>query len=596
MKKILTLNAIFLLAVFSSIAQPFQQSFTNSFGYSCDHYSIETAEVSDYYTYACAGTFFNGSQTIMHLFTIDNFGAIVWENYVNLGTTDGRVLDVAIGRESQVAITGFVDNGSGPELYAALYDGLGNLINDFQYSTGNNTTGNNIIYSAINDQFIIGGFESVGLTLVGNALLIALDGGFNYQWTTNYSALCDGFNMSTINDIVDVNGNYFITGNLSNANPPYPNGQSQVLAAMVDNANGSILDNESFVATNTLGGQHAMGVSAYYDRSEEILVLMYNVSISPTVDENRPYIATFKVIGSDLFFGFGHRIDDTFASNPSSFISNPSFTGLKILPNRGNNSYVIFGMLEAYGEFNDMVLSVYQEVDLSGTILTPAKFWTPSEIPNAYPTGYPSQGGFYSFFNALTLNTDVYTPESTTLNVDGERFVSILPTDAGSYSFDIISSVLTTSNAISPCLEEFEMEMVPQSIFAPLCLVADPTGGTVSSPLNSPSSFTSSQLTSCVIDMKPALGNDEIEFKNPTVNQLTLFSNPAHDVLQFSVTEIGTYNLIVMNTDGRIVINNEFNNTKNQNLINISDLANGVYIITVINQNGEAIKKLFVKE
>lgn len=599
MKKIILLKSFLLFAVFGSQAQPFQQSFINSTfpTYSEDHYSIETGD-SDFYAYACAGTFFNGTQTMLHVFTIDAVGGLIWENYVNLGSTNIRILDVAIGRESDVAVTGFIDQGFGQELYAALYDNVGNFVNDFQYTAANNTTGNNIIYSAANDQFIIGGFESAGYSISGDALLVALDGSFNYQWSTTYTnASCGGFfDTSTINEIVEVNGSYFITGNLSSASSPFPYGQSQVLVAVVDNTNGAIIDNESFAATNTLGGQQAMGVSAYYDPEAEALYLMYNVSISPTVDENRPYIAVYKVSGTDLTYGYGFRIEDTFVTNPSTFVSNPNFTGLKLLPNKDNNSFVIFGMIEAYGA-NDKVLSVYQEVDLSGIIMTPAKYWTLSEIPDAYPFGYPSHGGFYSLFDDFILNSEVYTPESTTLNIDRERFVSILPTGGGgSYSFDIISSVLTTSGAISDCLEEFEMKMVPHEIYEALCLEAFAASGTVIAPGYYPTPISSTLDPTCEIINSPAMGNSEFDLENTAANELNLYANPATDVLRFTVSETGTYDLMIMDMEGRILVQNQFNNTANQHQINIAHLAAGTYILAVINHDGQSIKKQFIKE
>ncbi|NOQ75268.1 MAG: T9SS type A sorting domain-containing protein [Crocinitomix sp.] len=531
----------------------------------------------------------------MHIFTTDLIGIIVWEQYVDLGVAEGRILDVAVGNGYDVAVTGFIDYGAGPELYAALYDGAGNLMNDFQYTGLYSATGNNIIYSSINDQFIIGGFESLAYTLAGKALLIALDGGFNYQWATNYDAFCDDFGMASINDIITVDENYLITGNLSNAGPPYSKGQSQVLLALVDNASGSILDNASFVATNTLGGQQAMGVSAYYDYFEQTIVLLYNVSISPTVDENRPYIAVYDVSGASLNLNYGYRIDDYFPSNPSSFVDNPSFTGLKILPNKRDNTYLIFGMLDAYDQPDDMVLSVYQEIDLaSGTMVAPAKYWSQSEIPTG--AGYPAQGGFYSLFNPSTLNSDVYTPQSTTLSSYPKwNFVSILPTPGVDFAFDIISSRVKTSIGSSPCILDFEMAIVPHDIYADVCLEEGPASGSLQAPMNPIIMTSSTQATTCIINMSPALGNTDINLEDEMANELTLFANPAADVLRFSITENGNYDLIIMNIEGQILLKNKLNNNGSQNQINVANLATGVYIITAINDNGQTIQQHFVK-
>ncbi|NOQ75267.1 MAG: hypothetical protein GQ574_24865 [Crocinitomix sp.] len=58
MKKTLLFNALMLFAIFSVKAQQFQESYTNSMGYSCDHYSIESFTGDNSQAYACAGTFF----------------------------------------------------------------------------------------------------------------------------------------------------------------------------------------------------------------------------------------------------------------------------------------------------------------------------------------------------------------------------------------------------------------------------------------------------------------------------------------------------------------------------------------------------------
>ncbi|MFT5821106.1 MAG: hypothetical protein ACI8ZM_002355 [Crocinitomix sp.] len=596
MKKLFLLNALLLFSIFSAKAQPFQESFTNSMGYSCDHYSSETFPEGDEKAYAFAGTFFDGTQTYMHVFTTDLYGIIQWEQYINLGGDNGRLLDVTVGSEYSVAVTGFIEVAGVNEVYAALYDGTGSLINDFQYAATDFATGSNIIYSSLHDQFLIGGFESAGLTLSGNALLIALDGSFNYQWATTYNATCDGFGMSVINDILEVNEQYCIIGNLSNSSTPIPNGQSQVLIAMVDNSSGSILDNESFIATNTLGGQQAMGVSGYFDESESQLILLYNVSVSPTIDENRPYINVYEVAGVDLNWIYGYRVRDIFSANPNPFVSVPSFTSLKIVPNKNDNTYLIFGMLDAYGQLDDRVLSVYQEIDLtSGTAVGPAKTWRRSEIQ----TGFPAQGGFFSLFDPSTLSTDVYTPESTTLSQDGRRFVSILPTRGtgpGNFSYDIISSTLNTGAGSSSCIDDFEIELKDHELFGDLCLNAISTSGITSAPLYAPINTLSSQSTTCFISNSPALGNSETDVDNSLVNELILFANPAHDMLSFSISETGMYNLIIMNMEGQVLLRNDLNNTGSQNQINIENLATGVYILTATNNNGETIKERFVKE
>lgn len=590
MKKLFLWNAFLFLFAFGAQAQPFSQSFTNTSGYSCDHYSIEMYNIAGRSGYAIAGSFYDGSNWIMHVFTLDALGNIIWENYVNLGATEARALDVTFGPDFSVAITGYVDGGSGEQLYAAWYDNVGNLINDFWYAGATNSTGNNIIYSATNDQFIIGGFEYNGpVPPTGNALMIALDGGFGFQWDNTFSSSCDDFGMAVINEIVEINSHYFITGNVSDAASPFPLGQSQVLVAMVENSTGALLTNASFAATGA-AGQQAMGVSAHYNPAEEELVLLYNVSISPTVDENRPYMNIYNVSGVDLNYLNTYRVDDLFPANPSGFVTNPNFTGLKLLRNRANDTYIIFGMIEAYGG-SDRVISVWQEVDLNtGTVVGPARTWTPSDIA----TGYPAQGGLYSLFDPAILNTRVYSPETTVRSIDNQHFVSILPTPGGSpITYDVISSTLNTVDASSPCIEDFEIELVPHEIF-PICLEDDAPVATFSAPLYVETPYASTVVPGCFISMAPSVGLEQNEAV--AGNELTVVTNPANDVLQFSIAETGTYQVMIMNMEGQVLISDQLQNSSGQQAININQLASGMYVLVAIDANGQHIKERFVKK
>ena len=292
---------------------------------------------------------------------------------------------------------------------------------------------------------------------------------------------------------------------------------------MVHNANGSIIDNESFRATTSIN-QEAMGVSAYYNRDGEELVLLYNVSNSPTVDENRPHVARYRVIGTSLFYDVGFRIDDTFSVPSAGFNSNPNFTGLKILRNAAANTYVMFGMLDAYGQSDDQVLSVYQEFDMSGSLIGTAKYWNQSNI--AMSAGFSNQGGAYSIHNSTTLNTDLYTPETTTLNIDSDKFVSILPNETATFAFDIISSTLNTAAADSPCIEDFELIMVNHNTPTGLCLDVFDATGVESAPNDSPILIFSLLDLTCEIFNSPAMGNSEIELEKAnenSINALILF-------------------------------------------------------------------------
>ena len=590
MKKLFFLASVLLMSLGAN-ASPFSWSFSNPDYYSCDHYSIEMSQFGDRPGYVAAGTFFDNvlGIRIMHIFRMDQLGGVVWEKYIPLGTTDARALDVCIGPEFAVALTGYVDDGSGAQLYAALFDPTGTLMNDFWYSSSTNSTGNNIIYSATNDQYVIGGFENVGTTLNGNALMVALDAGFNFQWDNSFNSMCDGFDMAVINEIVEVNEHYLITGNLSAAAAPYPYGQSQILLAIVDNATGLMHTNASFQAT-TSAGQQAMGISAHYNAVEEELVLMYNVSISPTTDENRPYFNIYNISGVDINYVKSYRFDDNFVANPTGFVSNPNFTGLKLLRNRADDTYVVYGMVEAYGPVNDEVVSVWQEVDLNtGTVVGPAKLWTPSNIA----TGYPAHGGFYSLFDPATLSTKVYTPETTCRSVDNQHFVSILPTPDTTISYDVISSALPTADEISGCIEDFELELVPHEIIDLLCLDEAAPGGSYSAPGYTESMYTSTVVDGCVIIMAPTVGVSE--YANMDDNTLSLLANPVNEILRFTIAETGLYNVMITTIDGQVIALDQLQSNADQQNVDVSQLAPGMYLLVAMDVNGNKIQKRFVK-
>lgn len=600
MKKVL-LSALLLCGGLAAQAQ-FQHSFTNPFGNSCDHYSVETAPDGATYAYAYTGTYYTGSSNDLHVFTTDAFGNLIWEEYITMPGNDIKGLDVAIDANYNIAVTGMVGNASNSRLYAALYDQSGAMLNDFMYVAAgyNCNVGNAIYYSEIHDQYVIGGFASDAFSITsGQAVFLALDGAFNFAWANHYTAICDDFEMAVINEIIEVNDNYFITGNLSASGNP-ANGQSQVLAALIESTAGNVVDNASFAATNTLGGQQAMGVSAHFDEGSQRLVLLYNVSVSPTVDENRPYLAIYEVAGSSLIFNQGYRIFDTFSSNPPMFSSNPSFTSCKLLPNQNNGTYVIFGLVEHYGQFDDAVISVYQEIDLnSGSLVTSAKYWDQSYIANNYPNGYPGQGGFFSSLNPLTLNSDAYTPETTTLDQGGSNFVSILPSrgnSASNFSYEIISSTLNTASASSGCIESFEMELVDHAPYMDLCLVEDTPTYSTGAPGLVSAPTVSSQTTTCIINMMPEFTDVDSPEGDAISNAISVYANPVADILTYSIVQTGNYQLIVVSVDGKEMVRENIQNAGGQKQLNVSDFEAGVYILTVIDQNGQSIKKQFVKK
>ncbi|MBF4986550.1 T9SS type A sorting domain-containing protein, partial [Nonlabens mediterrranea] len=67
--------------------------------------------------------------------------------------------------------------------------------------------------------------------------------------------------------------------------------------------------------------------------------------------------------------------------------------------------------------------------------------------------------------------------------------------------------------------------------------------------------------------------------------------NPSQDIFNFDLTEEASY--AVYNLSGKMIVSGTFSN--NNNSVNLSGVANGVYFINVQTANGKATAKL-VKE
>lgn len=75
-------------------------------------------------------------------------------------------------------------------------------------------------------------------------------------------------------------------------------------------------------------------------------------------------------------------------------------------------------------------------------------------------------------------------------------------------------------------------------------------------------------------------------------DQINLYPNPVKDVLHINSLNFYLSKIEIYDNLGRIVIN-ELNST---NEINLSNLTSGVYLVNLINKNGEIVKKTIIKE
>ena len=143
------------------------------------------------------------------------------------------------------------------------------------------------------------------------------------------------------------------------------------------------------------------------------------------------------------------------------------------------------------------------------------------------------------------------------------------------------------ANSISPA--------VPQTDTANWVLcdatgaVAPAVGAILGGALNINPLANSVYVDSMVFDnvVPSALGT--AEFEN-TINTISLYPNPAHEVLNISSTNSIT-KIEVYDMQGRNVASN--NNASN---VNVESLVKGVYIVKVMQENGSVVAKQFIKK
>ena len=119
--------------------------------------------------------------------------------------------------------------------------------------------------------------------------------------------------------------------------------------------------------------------------------------------------------------------------------------------------------------------------------------------------------------------------------------------------------------------------------------VAPAVGAILGGALNINPLANSVYVDSMVFDnvVPSALGTDEFE---NTINTISLYPNPAHEVLNISSTNSIT-KIEVYDMQGRNVASN--NNASN---VNVESLVKGVYIVKVMQENGSVVAKQFIKK
>ena len=80
---------------------------------------------------------------------------------------------------------------------------------------------------------------------------------------------------------------------------------------------------------------------------------------------------------------------------------------------------------------------------------------------------------------------------------------------------------------------------------------------------------------------------------------ISVYPNPAEDVVNIAVKEVGntSYNVTITDITGKVLFNNRLNNMLNNNAasINVSEFNKGMYFIMLTNEQGTSTQKLIVR-
>ena len=102
-------------------------------------------------------------------------------------------------------------------------------------------------------------------------------------------------------------------------------------------------------------------------------------------------------------------------------------------------------------------------------------------------------------------------------------------------------------------------------------------------------------LTSFVFDLDGTLSNEQITINENQTPLFELFPNPSESNTNLKFEETGNYNIIVLDLNGKSVIEINLEQVSEHSL-NISSLNNGVYFVKVSNQNNLVSTKKLIKK
>jgi len=388
---------------------------------------------------------------------------------------------------------------------------------------------------------------------------------------------------SSINDIIEIPGGYFITGSSENITGVFLNGRQTVLSLIVD-GNFNILNDLSFDATNW----DNCGVSAvYYDMHDYVFLLsnnsiVHNPEITVIDNISNPSIAS-------IVSHYTLVIDTTYGNfNAAGFQMRYADKG----------QVVIAGYFRTYSDgstFNNAIPWVVRFNPLSATLLYSATWNAPSE--NFYQHG----GGIFSTFNGehpYIFNQEILTPSATT-----NEFVMVGPRKYGSnFGIDIVSTSL--GNPDDRCFDHLDLSQFqwsePLHPFHPLNQWQDPIS--TNSPWANLLIPVSIECPACD-EERPIISTttpDQSIHHSSMNNDLSDFQikpNPANDVMEVSVKKSSFKGEIsIFTTTGSVIFTSRFDSKNNPSkLINLHSTDSGTYIIRLKDENGKTYEKRFIK-
>jgi len=544
-----------------------------------NHYSIETNSEQQY---VYAGTIFNENENNdIHLLKLDATGTIIWEVFLNK-SNDDRALDITLDTEDNIIITGYTtpNVSDRPELFLAKFDTNGTLLKSVTLENLG-AVGTNVMYSSTTENFIVGGLgiDQLSFPFSQNYAIVARFD-IDLKYLNHIEFIEDTYANSSINDIVEVPGGYFVTGGIGTESGRVVDGITRfgsqgVLAVFLDYQLG-MNKNISFESTNA---RH-IGVSAVFNELNDEIYLMSNNSIL-----HNPQITTIKDITSSPFISnhYALLIDATATLNAAGFELR--------LDNEG--ALVAAGYFRTFDNTSSTVGYTHPwyikfKPDSGAQI---EGFVWPTHAPEFSFHG----GGFLSTF--LFESPLLYNQEILTERTDGRGWVFVSPREVEEkFSVDIV----TTGNATEMnCFEAWNFTSNPRIAY------------NVKLQYNNLDSFSTLIHNFDQVDYRTRISDvcdeshrtnreapiqDNYNIKNLEIDvvNFSVYPNPTSTIFNVELTGKDLNGGIVLtDATGQIVYTSQIlAEDYNKLIINVENLKKGVYFLSFQSGENKMIKKL----